>query len=115
MTWPYPGDSPTARARRVAHAYRHALEQAAPDHCANLDKTMYDYGQHWVVPRLVTVDPAAWLTAADAADLAAVNPATLRHLRHTGRLTGRRLSARRWEYLAGDILALSATPRKRTR
>lgn len=112
MTWPYPGDSALARARRVAHAYRARLHAADPQACAALDATMRGWGQGWVVPRVVTVDPGAWLTPAEAADLAVMSTDQLRILRARGRITGRRVG-NRWEYQAADVIALSANPRQR--
>jgi len=111
--WPYRGDSPNAKLRRVAHAYRARLARVAPDECAELDTIMRRLGQHWVIPRPVTTDPQAWVSAQDAAELAAVDAATIHRLRERGRLTGRRVGVR-WEYRVADILALSGTTRTRT-
>jgi hypothetical protein len=113
MTWPYPGDSPIVVARRVAWAYRQRLERADPADCADLDRIMGKLGQHWAIPRPIVTDPAAWISAHDAAELAAVSLATLRNLRRSGRLQGRRRSARQWDYLVADILALATDTRKR--
>jgi hypothetical protein len=112
-TWPYPGDRPAARARRVAQAYRAALLDHAPGKCAELDDLMRQWGQTWVVPRVVTYHPDDWLSVHQAADLAAVELATLRGLRMRGRLVGRP-NGRTWEYQAKDILALNANKRRRT-
>lgn len=110
--WPYPGDSPIARARRVAHAYRARLHDINTQACDEMDKRMRDWGQDWVIPRVVAYDPGEWLTPAEAADLAAVDTDTLRQLRRRGRLSGRR-NGRSWEYRAADVLALNTTPRRR--
>ena len=112
-TWPYPGDSPTTRAKRVALAYREQLRQAAPGRCELLDHSMRDYGQHWVITRPVTVEPDAWVDAKHAAEIAAMSLSTLRGLRLAGRITGRCRSARRWEYRVADVMALSTMPRRR--
>lgn len=114
MTWPYPGDSPAARARRVAHAYRAALSVEAPAACEKLDKRMRDLGQMWVVPDLITVDEDQWLTPAQAADLACVDTNTIRQMRRRGIVQGRRNPRGTWEYRAGDIIASFARPRGRS-
>ena len=71
--WPqkWRSDSPRERDRRVAHSYRHALQQIAPDVCAELDAMFVDYGQAWVTPRPV-MNMDATLTVAEAADFAGV-------------------------------------------
>ena len=113
MNWPYPGDSPAVRTKRVALAYRQRLLQVAPEACAELDETMRQLGQHWAIPRPVNADPDAWVNARDAAELAALDGSTLRSLRRRGRLRGRQLSARKWEYRVGDLMALATLPRTR--
>lgn len=112
--WPWRGDSQAARLRRITHAYRARLARVAPDECAELDAIMRKLGQHWVIPRPVTIDPQAWVSAADAAELAAVDAATIHRLRGRGRIAGRRVGANRWEYRVADILALSGNVRTRT-
>lgn len=111
--WPHPGDSPEARARRVAHAYRAKLDQIAPGECRQLDQMMSRWGQHWVTPRVLSADPDEWLSTADAADLAGVQPDTIGRMRRRGRLTGRQINARKWEYQAAEIF--DTFVRKRTR
>jgi hypothetical protein len=115
MAWPYPGDSPLARARRVAHAYRAALEHTDPDACAALDQQMTRWGQAWVAPRPELHDLDDWIGPAEAADLAAVGTAQLRVWRHRGRITGRRRASGSWEYQVRDVLALISATRHRTR
>jgi hypothetical protein len=113
--WLYPGDSPVVTARRVAWAYRQRLDQIAPGDCAQLDEVMRNLGQTWVTPHLIPTDPDAWITTAQAAELAAVGRDRIGVLRRTGRLTGRQRSARQWEYRVRDILNLATSPRTRTR
>lgn len=110
--WPYPGDSPVARARRVAHAYRARLHLADPQQCADLDATMRGWGQTWAVPTVVTYDLDDWLSVAQAAEVGAVSPAMLRVWRHRGRIIGRQ-QGRVWFYQARDVVALAAEPRHR--
>lgn len=110
--WPFPGDAPLARARRVAHAYRSRLSELAPEACAELDARMRRWGQGWAVPRVVTYTPDSMLTAAEAADLAACDPATLRQYRARGLLAGHR-RGNTYRYRAGDVIALFARKRQR--
>lgn len=115
MTWPFPGDAPIVRTRRVALAYRALAQRADPAAVADLDARVADWGETWAVPRLVTHQAGAWLSAREAAEVACVKPDTLRVLRHRGRLSARRTpDGRSYEYLADDIEALKS-PRSRTR
>lgn len=116
MSWPYPGDGPAARARRVAHAYRAALETQAPDACRTLDEQMRRFGQQWVVPDVLIIDDEdEWLPPSRAADLACVEADAIRQMRRRGVLKGRRDPAGNWQYRAGDIVDVFLRPRGRTR
>lgn len=112
--WPYKGDSPVARARRVAHAYRAVAEQHAPDATAQLDARIMAVGETWAVPYPVPTDPDEWLSSRDAAAVACVNEAQLRVYRSRGLITGRK-RGRGFEYRAGDIHQLITAVRKRGR
>jgi hypothetical protein len=113
MTWPFPCDSPTVIARRVAWAYRARLEKADPDDCHDLDRILGKLGQQWATARPAVRRPDAWVSARDAAEIASLSMNQIRGLRLAGRLTGRRLGPRRWEYQVAEINALSANRRKR--
>lgn len=110
--WPFPGDAPVVIARRVAQAYRSIALAAHPAACGKLDAKMADWGVRWIVPRVVTADPDDWLPSAQVADLAAVDPASVRQWRRRGRLTGRKVGGR-WEHRVRDVLALAAEDRRR--
>lgn len=110
--WPFPGDSPIVRARRVALAYRTALEAADPGMCAQVDDAMAQWGQHWVMPRMVYHDDDEWLAVADAADFAMVETSTLRMWRKRGVLSGRNTNGK-WTYRAGDLVDLTSEKRRR--
>jgi len=112
--WPYPGDSPLVRARKVALAYRTALHTADPAACATVDAMMTRWGQRWVMPRVAFHEPDDWLTAAEAADLASVSVSAIRMMRRRQRLKGT-LSGGEWRYRAGDVLALSVQARTKNR
>lgn len=112
--WPYPGDSPLARARRVAHAYRAALNDADPQRCTVLDNQIRGYGETWATPTPDLHDLDDWLTPAQAADAAAITTNAIRLWRTRGRLPARQRTDGTWEYQLRDILAvLTATRRRR--
>lgn len=113
MSWPMPGDSAIVRARRVALAYRTALEAADPDRCAALDDRMRAWNQQWILPRERRYDLDEWVSAADAADIAGIGMSALRNARHRGRIVGRQHGPKDWRYRVGDILKLGANRRTR--
>jgi hypothetical protein len=82
--WPWPGDSPLDRARRVARSYRDALKHAAPDVCTELDRRSCELGQTWVVPKPLTYGQDDQLTAEEVADMCDVRPDTVRQWRKRG-------------------------------
>jgi hypothetical protein len=110
--WPFPGDAPLVRARRVALAYRTRLADLEPGVCAEMDERMTRWGETWVVPRLVTFDADDQLTPAQAAELACVRIGTLRVWRQRNVLKGRCVDGK-WWYRAGDVQAMSAQGRRR--
>jgi hypothetical protein len=113
--WPFPGDSPVARARRIAHAYRARLDLLRPDACEDLDRKFMAMGETWIAPRVITVGMDEWLTPEQAADLGGVGLPTLRAWRSRGRLIGYRNVHGDWQYRAADILALITNTRTRNR
>jgi hypothetical protein len=82
--WPWPADTPTDRAQRVALAYREALQKLDPMAAAKLDGRFTELGQRWVVPRPNPYEPNDLLTAEQAADLCNVKPRTLDTWRSRG-------------------------------
>lgn len=109
--WPFPGEPPLVRARRVAHAYRALAAEAGAD-TGELDARIRQWGESWAIPRLTTCGPDDMLTASEAGDLLAVSAASINNLRRNGRLTGSKENGR-WKYRARDVTALSARPRSR--
>jgi hypothetical protein len=73
--WPYPGDSPLVRARKIAQSYRAHLHAASPDVCAAVDDMARAFGETWIVPRVVTVDDDDELSPAEAADYLCIGTA----------------------------------------
>ena len=112
--WPFPGDTPLVRARRVAIAYRHRLFEADRAGCDKLDVKIAEWGEMWAVPRLVTVDEHSVLGPAGAAEYLGVSTAEIRRLRLAGRLVGERVRGR-WRYRVSDLHQLSVAVRRRKR
>lgn len=111
--WPFPGDSPLVRSRRVALAYRHGLELADREALAALDRRVNSWGETWATPNVVTYGDSDWITTAQAAELACITPAGIGALRRRGRIEGRpRSSGRGYEYRAGEIYALLSVRRR---
>ncbi len=111
--WPYPGDSPIARVRRCALAYRALAEELEPQRVAELDARLIGMGEAWVAPAPETLvyHPEQWLTPAQAAELLAISVGGLAVLRRRGRVAGRNTQGR-WHYQAKEIYELM---RRRTR
>lgn len=74
--WPW-DDSPIKRRERVALSYRAMLEKHAPEICAQLDTQMIEFGQTWVVPRILTYQDSDLLTADQVAEYCEVNLKTV--------------------------------------
>lgn len=109
--WPYPGDNPLVRARKVAHMYRAIAERVDPAATAEADTTAIDFGETWVVPRVVTVEDDDLLDPSDAADFLCTSTANIRRLRLAGRLNGHHTSSG-WRYQVSDLKKLQhARPR----
>lgn len=110
MSWPLTREQPLVRARRTAVAYRMALMQADKDRCAALDAQFTAWGEHWLVPRVLTHDPDEWVKPADAASIACVGVDSLRQSRRRGLIEGR-WNGRYYEYRVGDLWKLGHGPR----
>jgi hypothetical protein len=82
--WPWPADSPTDQARRVAQSYRAALLAQLPDECAALDRRMVELGQSWIAPQVHQYDPMDLLTVAEVADYCSVKINTVYEWRRRG-------------------------------
>ncbi|WP_433731042.1 helix-turn-helix domain-containing protein [Actinoplanes sp. CA-051413] len=109
--WPYPGDSPLVRARRIAHMYRAQLRALNPATGDALDDTAVAFGETWVIEQLVVHQDSDLLPPADAAAYLCVSTDSLRVLRSRGRLTGVSIDGT-WHYRFSDLRQLSE---KRTR
>lgn len=112
--WPYPGDSPLTRARKIALMYRAALGAANPNLRDECDATAAAYGETWVAPRLATHNDNDWLNPRDAADYLCTSPDNIRRLRLAGRLAGTH-TPKGWRYKVADLRQLEQQPRTRQR
>jgi hypothetical protein len=112
--WPFPGEAPLTRARRVAHMYRAHLRSLSTDLCDTADATAVQFGETWAVPQVVTVDEHMLLTPAQAADWLCTSTANIRRLRLAGRLPGER-TRHGWRYQLADLKAVQETRRRRPR
>lgn len=123
VRWPFDGDTPLQRARRLALAYRQHLRTANPEMCDALDDAARAYGETWVCEQPVTVSPDQMLTTPEAAELAGVGQETIHKWRRRGILSadgGRRyletrgLSERGWPmFKAAQVLEFAAETRRR--
>lgn len=103
--WPFPDDSPVARARKVAIAYREHLMVANPTLCAAVDDAMLAYGQAWVAPAVELHDEDDLLTPNQAAEMLSITLGALRQYRLRGRLHGVK-TVDGWRYRALDVRSL---------
>lgn len=111
--WPFPGDTPLVRARKIAHMYRAALGAANPQMRDQCDATAVGYGETWAVPRLLTASDDDLLPPAQAADWLCVSTARIRGLRLSGRLPGVQVGGE-WRYRVADLRALQTATRRRS-
>lgn len=110
--WPFPGDPPLVRARKLLHSCRALLHAANPALGQQFDEMALSFGETWAVPRVLTVCDDDWLTPAQAADLLCVSTARIRGLRLAGRLPGVR-GRDGWRYRVADLRALQTQTRRR--
>ncbi len=100
--WPHPGDNPLIRARKIAHMYRALLHTARPDLCDQADAIAQQFGETWVVPKVVTAADDDLLDPSDAADFLCTSTANIRRLRLAGRLNGHDTDSG-WRYKVADL------------
>lgn len=104
--WPYPGDSPLARARRIAHMYRQQLRTLNRATADRLDDTAVSFGETWVIESAVIYQDDDLLDPRDAAAYLCVTTDAVRVLRARGRLTGHSVDGT-WHYRFRDLRQLS--------
>lgn len=93
MPWPWPTDSPTDRARRVALSYRRLMELTLAGEISDpaaalvkLDTKWQELGQHWLIPSMVPLDLDEWLPAGEMAELFHVDPRAFRDWHRRGHI-----------------------------
>lgn len=102
--WPFPADTATQRARRIALSYRAHLHSVAPELCAELDAAAAEFGETWLVPT-PRFEVSDFLSAREVADYLCVTVGAVRKARERGSLKGWRCGARLdWQYLFRDVL-----------
>lgn len=81
QSWPWPGDGPADRAKRVALSYRHLLTQVIAGDAYDpavalecLDERWAELGAGWVKPTDSPLRLDDWVTAQEMADLFHINP-----------------------------------------
>ncbi|GAA4439485.1 helix-turn-helix domain-containing protein [Phytohabitans houttuyneae] len=103
--WPFPGDNPLVRARKIAHMYRARLRALDVPACDEADATARMFGEDWAVPQLVTVEDDDVLRPSEAADFLCTSTANVRRLRLAGRLKGIETNEG-WRYRVADLREL---------
>lgn len=112
--WPYPGDSPVARARRMALAYRAIAESVASSKTKDLDQRFRSWGETWVGEEPVELTDDDYVNAKVGAALIGITSHALSKLRQRTRIDGKWNGARiGFTYRVGDIYKLSTELRGR--
>lgn len=75
--WPWPDDR-LERRSRIAHMYRDALADEAPQAATALDQLMARFGQNWILEGFA-VDPETLLTVRQLAEVADVGENSVRN------------------------------------
>ena len=83
--WPWPGDTPLERARRIANSLLALLPD--PDERAGYIAIARRFGETWLGESLVLHDDTDIVTTAEAADIAYVRPGTIRRWHSEGALS----------------------------
>ena len=109
--WPFPGDSPAARARKIALAYRAALEAIDPKTAGELDERFRSWGERWPAP-VRSYNDDEWVTADEAGDLIGISGGTISSLRVRGRIDGK-FDGKRYLFLVIYVYKLSGDVRGR--
>lgn len=109
--WPWPGDTPVERARRIARSYRDALLAAEPDTCTALDARAARLGQGWITPKPLAYHDDDLLTAPEVATMCDVQPGTVDQWRKRGLPVTTTPDGPR--FLVRDVLAYHAEKRRK--
>lgn len=112
--WPFPDDSSIERARKVAIAYRMALQEVSPEQCAVLDARMRHFNQAWILGQHDLWDDNDLVSGRDAAEMLSVTPGAVRQYRLRGLLRGYE-TAGGWAYRVADLREFRLMPPGRRR
>ena len=112
--WPFHGDTPLDRARRVAASYRQALLDRYPDAAFALDDQFTDWGETWVAPTLEPdLDLEAWVTVDVAADHVGLTVKAVYQWVYRSWLDSKKCNDGRIRVRLGDALDVNAGLRKK--
>lgn len=85
--WPFPADSPTVRARKIALSYRGWVWNLDQERCRELDERAVQLGQGWVRPlESEVVDIDELLSADQIGELLTIDPRTVRMWSYRGHI-----------------------------
>lgn len=101
--WPWPGDTPTERARRIANSLLALLPE--PDRGAAIAQARA-VGESWLGANLLRWDKSDVITTAEAAELLHVGAATIRKWHSLGYLPNH--LGRRGRYVVAAVLDCAA-------
>ena len=118
--WPWPLDSTTDRARRVALSYRRLMELALAGQIDdpatafdNLDSKWLELGQHWIKPNEQPLNLDDWLTPGEMAALLCIDARALRDWARRGHLRIIHTSTGQRRYNVGDVVSYAQNRRQR--
>lgn len=104
--WPYKGDSPNVKSRKVALVYREHLKAVNPRLAERIDEAMKSFGQSWVLKNAAQRDSQDWVLAREAAELLGVTVGAIRQARSRGKLQGEEFRPGLWRYKVEEIMSL---------
>jgi hypothetical protein len=105
-TWPWPGETPLERARRIANSLLALMPD--PDERAGYIAIARRYGETWLGENLILHDDTDVVSTAEAADIAYVRPGTIRRWHFEGFLP----SIGRGRYVVSAVRACAETKRQ---
>jgi hypothetical protein len=101
--WPWPGDSPEDRAKRIALAYRRQLAAVDPLAAVALDDHWACVGAGWVKPATAPLDLDEWLTPGEMADKLHIDPRRMRDWARRNKIRVLDVRGVR-KYCVGDVI-----------
>lgn len=103
--WPFPGESPRTRSRKIAWAYRAELQEVAPERAAELDARFVSWDESWVCPTR-SFAPDDLVTANEAGTLIGKSGRYVSAMRVNGWLKGKR-DGKRYLFKVSDVFELA--------